>query len=285
MQQRHVDGYYLNHSHFSAMLVAACLAHMAAFLVYMILPKDEVTKIPVHVLNVKLGGGDLSTLSGASGPGESLSPRIMESVEYQPLRPNAKSAVSVPETSKPVKKASPKPLPVKAPPKSPDAQPIDAAVPEESAQPEVQQPSSNVAVNPYAVNTTPRQYVRRGVPNATGQGGGQGYGVGYGNSVSSDAEVMQRYTQQISLWVNRHKSLFTSKLQPGMKGNIIVRLQIDRAGNIRQFKLDKATGVPAADAAAMSMVRAANPVPPVPRNHPGGNLFEFLISVNYSAPR
>ncbi|MBM3617277.1 MAG: TonB family protein [Alphaproteobacteria bacterium] len=278
MQQRHVDGYYLNNSHFSAMLVAAVLAHMAAFLVYMILPKDAVTKIPVHVLNVKLGGGDMSTLSGASGPGEMLSPRVMESVEFQPQKPS-KSAVTVPEQVKPVKKVVPKPVKAPEVPKAPEP------MVEEAASEAVEEVVSHAPVNPYAAASRPSQYVRSGVPGATGQGGGQGYGVGYGNSVSADAEVMQRYTQQISLWVNRHKSLFTSKLQPGMKGNIIVRLQIDRAGNIRQFKLDKATGVPAADAAAMAMVRAANPVPPVPRNHPGGNLFEFLISVNYAAPR
>lgn len=261
-----VRGFYLTQRHFYAMLLAAWLVHMIVVIGYSLMPKNKIDKIPVHVLNVKLGRGDVDTLHG--GGGEALSPKI------KVAEPQKKSAVTVPAAPKAVKKNIPQP--------SQEEAVKSQTAPQESISPAVEQQLPSAAVKPYAMHARPTQYIRADLP---GMGGGPGSksGVSYGNSTNTDAEIMQRYTQQISLWVNRRKSILLAGLQPGMKGNIIVRLRIDRAGNILYFNLDKATGVPSADAAAVEMVKASNPVPPVPRNHPGGNMFEFLISVNYSA--
>lgn len=269
------EHFYLSGRHFSGMLVLACLLHMIFIMIYLLVPKDEVEKVPVHVLNIKLGSGDIRSFgSGGGSGGETLAPRIVSSVEL----PAAVKAVPAQPRSA-----------VKTPPKAPTPapEPVQKTQPQEAPpqqqQQQQQQQAANAVATPYENHSRPSQYVR-----ADQQGGDGGQGIGnagsrYGNSTSPEAEVMHRYTQLISMWVNRHKQLFTQGLQPGMKGNIIVRLQIDRAGNILYFKLDKGTGVPAADAAAGKMVRAANPVPPVPMNYPGGNLFEFLISVGYTA--
>lgn len=271
MAQQHAEGFYLDSRHFSAMVVAACLVHMAILVGYMMMPKQEVDKIPVHVLNIKLGSGDLDAMQAAAGGGgEKLEPRSVSSVNYQPR----KSAVTVPAKPKPA--PAPKPAAVK---KEAPAAPKPAPV-QNVAEPAAAVPTATIS--PYATASRPAQYVRSG--SGSGVGGVAG-GVSYGTSVNPDAEVMQRYTQQISGWVRRQRPTFYQGLRPGMRGNIIIRLQIDRAGNILHFKLDKATGVPAADRAAAAMVRAANPVPPVPRNYPPGNLFEFLVSVNYDKPR
>lgn len=287
MQQTQ-PAFYLNERHFSAMIVAACLVHMAVLLVYMMIPREQAVKIPVHVLNIKLGSGDFNAMAKAGGGGENLSPRTISSATFEP-QISAVTVVQPKPATAP--KAPPKPKPQPKPEAEKTPIPITDLKPAPITQTAEAQTSS-AAVLPFSATARPSQYVREdATPGPAGPGQGVGAGEGgsgaggspYGNSVSPDAEVMHRYTQLISMWVNKHKGVFIQSLQPGMKGNIIVRLQIDRRGNIHFFKLDKGTGVPAVDAAAGAMVRAANPVPPVPANYPGGNMFEFLISVGYTA--
>lgn len=289
---RNEEHFYLSGRHFSAMLVAACLVHMIIIMVYLLMPKDKIDKIPVHVLNIKLGNGDIGSMGGGGNGGQELPPRIVTTVAQQPLQsPQAASqSRSAVIPAKPAVAAAPIPAPVPVQARNETAAPVAQEQPQAAA-PRQEAPATHTSATatPLATNSRPAQYVRAGQGEGEGIGNGSGYGYGdgrgsrYGNSTSAEAEVMHRYTQLISMWVNRHKQLFTQSLQPGMKGNIIVRLQIDRAGNILYFKLDKGTGVPAVDTAAGAMVRAANPVPPVPGNYPGGNLFEFLISVGYTA--
>lgn len=95
-------------------------------------------------------------------------------------------------------------------------------------------------------------------------------------------EVVKRYTQIISMWVNRHYNYPSEARNLGMQGVAVVRLRIDRYGNITFFKLDKQTGHRALDKAALEMVERANPVPPVPDDYPSDQLIEFLIPVKFT---
>lgn len=249
-----------------AMLAAALAVHMVLGVAWMLSPSHKVNKIPVHVLNIKLGGGDGSAMTSLESGGNAEKTtvrRVIANPATPPLREN-------------VRAKSPQP-PLQKKPDAPRQEQPSADV--------TQKPATSDAVSVHtggalsqSPNGQPSQYVRGGGGSAQGVAGGSALG----NSVDPQADVMHRYTQLISMWINRHKAVLNRALQPGMKGNIVIRLRIDRLGNIQYFKLDKATGVPVVDAAAVEMVRAANPVPPVPSNYPGGNVFEFLIPVGYT---
>jgi len=266
--------FYLNRTHFMAMLGAAFAVHLLVGVAWVLMPSVKVNQIPVHVLNIKLGAGDVSTMTALSpmdAPEATTARAAAQPVPVPPPHENAR--VASPPAVKPVPaKKEAVPVEKKVTTKAPAAQKQGKA---NEAQSVANTGSATTA--PLASNATPSQYVRR-----SGAAQGIGLGSAVGNSVDPQAEVMRRYTQLISMWINRQKSILNRALKPGMKGNIVIRLRIDRQGNVVQFKLDKATGVPMVDAAAADMIRAANPVPPVPSNYPGGNMFEFLIPVGYT---
>jgi TonB family protein len=97
-----------------------------------------------------------------------------------------------------------------------------------------------------------------------------------------DAEIMSRYTQLISLWIQKFKVYPEEARLQGYKGATVVRMRIDRRGNIVYYALERSTGIELLDKAAIDMIRRANPVPAVPNDYPEGETFEFLIPVNFS---
>lgn len=273
MKKRNI---YLTRQHFLFMLCAALAVHIIMGAAYMLSPSLKVNKVPVHVLNIKLGSGDAMAMTDSYEAVESEK-TITRASASQPV------PVPPPHENARVKSAEPKPVKAKDAPTKAPAQEQNAATPAAAKQGETNTikayaPTGSAAQAPLSSNTEPAQYIRR-----QGDARGQGDGSPIGNSLDSQAVMMQRYTQLISTWINRQKALMNRALQPGMRGNIVVRLRIDRRGKIHMFKLDKATGVPSVDAAAADMVRAADPVPPVPSTYPGGNMFEFLIPINYSS--
>ncbi len=97
-----------------------------------------------------------------------------------------------------------------------------------------------------------------------------------------DAEIMSRYTQLISLWIQKFKVYPEDARAKGLQGATVVRIRIDRRGNINYYALERSTGIELLDHAAIDMIRRANPVPAVPNDYPAGDTFEFLIPVNFS---
>lgn len=266
--------FYLTRAHFAAMLAVALAVHIVMGAAWVLSPGLQVNKIPVHVLNIKLGSGDVSAMTSLnSGESQQASARMV-AAQPQPVPPPHENART--KSPAPIKKT---PSANKAPVSQPETSAANPSAQREGVANLSQNyaPTGSATSSPLAANAQPSQYVR-----STGDTQGQGAGSAVGNSIDPQADVMQRYTQLISMWINRHKAILNRAVQPGMKGNIVIRLRIDRMGNIHYFKLDKATGVPVVDAAAADMVRAASPVPPVPSNYPGGNMFEFLIPVGYT---
>lgn len=263
--------FYLSREHFYAMLAAAFAVHLVMAVAWALSPGLKVNKIPVHVLNIKLGSGDLSAMTSMSAGDAPKASTRMAATQPDPVPPphqNTRAASKAPAR------------------KAPDAAQLPAQQHEppptalhagEASKAQSYAPTGSATAAPLAADARPSQYVR-----STGDAQGQGAGSAVGNSVDPQAEILHRYTQLISMWINRHKAIFQRAVPAGMKGNIVVRIVIDRMGNIKYFSLDKGMGIPLADNAALDMVRAANPVPPVPADYPGGNMFEFLIPVNYN---
>lgn len=136
-------------------------------------------------------------------------------------------------------------------------------------------PNAKTAETP-AIAPNPQQHVREVgaapiAPALTAKSG------------ASADEVRTRYEQDISGWIQRHK--YYPPEAGGREGRAVVRVRIDRAGNVRYYAIEQSSGVPTLDEAALDMIRRANPVPAVPTLYPGGNLVEFLIPITFRAPK
>lgn len=109
--------------------------------------------------------------------------------------------------------------------------------------------------------------------------GSLGAGDAFGEM--SAKEIKARYTQKISGWIKQHQVYPDAARERGQRGEVTLRIRIDRQGNIKFSSIESATGFPLIDKAALVMVKRANPVPKPPKDFPGGHLLEFLLPVKF----
>jgi periplasmic protein TonB len=241
-------GEYLGNEHFLAVLLLSLLLHVAALLGYYLVPKAKVIDIPVRALNIRLGDGEAQLQEGQAQP--------------QPSVPNtaaveANMSKLTRDTTQ--EKAAPKPQP-----KPPETKPVAK-----------QEPAPDAMAVPKSPQA-PRQYVR-----STPAPSSRSAEATLGNSTASNAEIKSRYEQAISLWIEKFKVYPADARMQGLQGSTVIRIRIDRRGTIRYSALEGSTGYIELDRAALDMVRRANPVPAVPNDYPAGDMFEFLIPVNF----
>ncbi len=126
----------------------------------------------------------------------------------------------------------------------------------------------------------PRQFVRKSADNIEKKNA-KNNGINIGNSTAKNAESKARYEQAISLWVQKFLRYPEEAKTAGIQGRAIVRIRIDRLGNIRYSGIESSAGYDILDNAALDMIRRANPVPAVPNDYPDGDAFEFLIPASF----
>ena len=265
---------YLTRADFFKMLGAALAVHLFIFAIAAFFPHEKVTNIPVRALSFKLGDQDriaalapapASTVRPSAPTMHAFGNPVSARVSYTP--PIAKSAPVVkPVPAKPTKIA---PLPVV------QTAPAIAPAPQQYVR-EVGQPTPQLAPLPATAGTY-------AAPTGIATGMTNGASAQTMQSEQTAREIRDRYEQQISGWIERHK--YYPPDAGGRAGRVVIRMRIDRAGAIRYYALEQSSGIAAIDAAAIDMVRRANPVPAVPENYPAGNLVEFLIPIGFSVPR
>ena len=287
---------YLVGRDFLKMLGVAFVVHAMVVLVYALVPREKVTDIPVRALSFKLGseekiGAYAPTLVVASMPAP-IAPPVVQALSKDSWRatPNVPAPV-VPAPLKPIPKIAPVSEAPKPLVKQPRVVKIDDFL---------SQPDANIAESPMfapqpaaAVASTPQQYVREvGAPSAqvvaaamaASPNGSIG---GTGETTSLTEQTAQatraRYTQEISAWVQHH--MFYPAAAGDHEGRAVVRVRIDRAGNVRYYAIEQSAGLKALDDAALEMIRRANPMPAAPPNYPDSNVIEFLIPLNFRVPQ
>ena len=284
---------YLAEKDFLKMLGIAFVVHILAFGVYALLPKEKVTDIPVRALSFKLGNED-KVAAYAPQPAAAAVPSapvvkpiaapIMQAVSKDSWRatPNMPTPV-IPAPLKPVQKPAPK-LSAK--------QPKIVKIAEELPT-QYQPPAPLAAAMPVAVAPQPQQYVREvGAPSsqvvaaavkaAAPDGAIGGEGATTAMTEQTAQAIRAKYETEISSWIQRHK--YYPPAAGGREGRAVIRMRIDRAGNVRYYAIEQSSGMAALDDAALDMIRRANPVPAVPENYPAANLVEFLIPITFKAP-
>lgn len=272
---------YLNERDFLKMLGVAFAAHALVFGIAALVPREKVTNIPVRALSFKLGDMD-RVAAYAPAPVVApvvapVAPPVMKAEVRETWRPSPHVPAPVtPEPLKPVAREQPKPAPKPVPVKQPKVYKVEELMPLPQAP---------------AIAPNPQQYVREvGAPSqqavAAAVGTPDGAVGGQGAQTILTQQTVQairtRYEQDISGWIQRHK--YYPAAAGGHEGRAIVRMRIDRAGNVRYYAIEQSAGNAVLDAAAIDMVRRANPVPAVPAEYPAGNLVEFLIPITFKAP-
>ena len=90
-----------------------------------------------------------------------------------------------------------------------------------------------------------------------------------------------RYEQLVAMWMQKFRVYPKEARDQGIQGETAVRLRLDRRGNVRYYMLERSTGSPILDRAAIDMIRRANPAPAVPADYPAGDECEFLVPVHF----
>ncbi|MFO0388826.1 MAG: energy transducer TonB [Alphaproteobacteria bacterium] len=260
--QRHAE--MLGSNHFAVAVAAAVALHMLALFIYHISPKTQVIDIPVRALNIKLSEDDLLTeeeiklatpTNSNYSQVENTITRLVRSQEAEAAR--EKSVV------KSIDKA------------------FDNVVkiPTDKKLYKFDMRSEGVKSAAPVMPVVARQFVRdlaAPTPVAKPEQ------APLSNSASKEAEVLARYEQLISMWIQKFKQYPNAAKSAGMQGETVVRIRIDRRGNVKYYSLERSTGHADLDRAAVDMIRRANPVPAAPADYPtGGEVLEFLIPVNF----
>lgn len=262
---------YLQMTDFLKMVALALVLHALVVFIASIWPQEKVTDIPVRALSFKIG------------PGGSIAPVYATPVTPQPIlkapAPAASQWRAAPQATVPKPQPVPQPVkparvvPVEQPPQR--QVPLENNVPQPKPQPAPTQaalPDTNILTSYAAIAPTPQRFIRE----QNNQAGALAVG-------ETTQQVRERYEREISGWIQRHK--YYPSAAAGREGRAVVRVRIDRSGNVRYYGIEQSAGNAALDAAAIDMIRRANPMPAVPDSYPAGNLIEFLIPIVFRVPR
>ncbi len=237
--------------HFTLAMVAAVALHFLGLYVWFLIPKQQVIDVPVRALNIKLGDGDenapddTAALEFSSGNASAVETTLSHMVRDESRSNSVVSSMD--KAMNAVKRSA-----------APGA--LDQAI------------KAKATATAEKISNIARQFVREMPLSKT---------AGDKNGNSPDAEMISRYEQLISLWVKKFLIYPEEARAEGIVGDTVVRVRIDRRGSIRYYALERSTGYPELDRAAIDMIRRANPVPAVPNNYPQGDLLEFLIPVSF----
>lgn len=294
---------------FLRMMLVAVVAHVVLFALSSLIPKESLQNNYARVMQFRIG--DVNTVRM---PPASL-PAAEETAE--PDSPPAKAAHKPKEVARmatktipaPAKKA-PKPaaysfaseaitqekrVRVQAPAASAapkealkDTVPVATDAPQEVRRAPAENPQAMLAEKPKERGILPTLEDLFGqVEDDTSTEAGPA--IGELTQINSSAtarsespqarEARARYEQQISGWVARYR--FYPPDAGGKQGRAVVRVRIDRQGNVRYYGIQETSGEVVFDRAAIDMIRRANPMPSVPNEYPAGNLIEFLIPITF----
>ena len=268
-------GGYLTWAHFLQMLGLAAVVHIVAMVGLGLLPGANVVSIPVRVLNIKLGNSDApeqGQFAGKTGEEYNLDQDGAEETvatvtslpEIDMQQPVAEAEYAM------VLKSFEDALNTKKQMiESLDDKSLADLLGEE-------RPKKAAAAPKKASAKLPKQFVREGSDSKT-----KVEGSVLGDSTAIDAEILARYEQLISKWIQRFKQYPQEAKNSGVEGAAIVRVRINRKGDVLFFRLEQKTGHQLLDVAILDMIKQANPLPPVPENYPAGNMLEFLIPVSF----
>lgn len=258
----------LGHRYFVLMVVLAAFLHAAAVYAWYLMPKMRVVDIPVRALNIRLGDGDVLSPEALQAQPNAGNYDKVENTISRLVRDPAQEEVRTQSVARSMEKA------MNFFDKTPTPNVFDKGKYKFFDR---RSEGVNIAAPVAAVEV--KQFVRDLSSPATPT---QSDVVIQGNSKDPQAEMISRYEQTISLWIQKFKIYPEEARAGGMEGETVVRIRINRRGDVHYYALERTTGYQVLDRAALDMVRRANPVPAVPSDYPPGEVLEFLIPVSFN---
>ncbi len=242
---------------FSIMIGMALSMHvmMLVFVYFLILPEDVPLSKQVHL---------------AFGVDAKQRTRQVEETPKDPVTQSIDNMLN-PNHPKPVtpSKKQPKPAPATAiisPPKS------------TSAARQVNRPV-NRYTSPSRAKPIPQRRAGTLSSSITRRPPGRQSGASSASSAQIQ-EMITKYEQLLSGWINSHRLNQGFSLPKGLQGRTVVRIRINRRGVVMMQSIETSSGYQELDQASLNAVKRASPVPTVPDQYPGGGQLEFLIPIN-----
>jgi protein TonB len=289
---------YLSQKHFNNALIAAFTLHILLLLVYAVNVQLNHTKVLDKPVYVKLGERPKASRgrSDVNRKTEQVSPRpVIKAPIIQPREviPVPKSMQPAPVKSQPspitqiiekIKTVIPTPAKIEQKKELPKKK---IAAPKPQAKPKALPPlvqhfrKKEVTSNPAPAQVTTQEipFVQNLKSKKYEVEGVSGHKLG--NRTKAEQETITSYEKKLALWLQKHHYYPPAARHRNLEGEAVVRLQIDRLGNIRFFELAEPTEHLMLDDAVIQMIERSDPVPPVPDSYPGDFVIEFLIPVTF----
>ncbi|MDE3016466.1 MAG: energy transducer TonB [Pseudomonadota bacterium] len=246
---------WLDGRYFVFTIAAAALLHLTVLYAWYLMPHMQVVEIPVRALDIKLGNGDMTPGKPQAAQSAANNNHAVENAISHMAPAKEKNAVGRGRTTKNTSK--------------------DRSAPVSHSRAKVvgkfNVRAEKTAVAAPVMPVVAHQFVRELSAPAKGTAAG-------GNQAGKATALS--YEQAISLWIQKFKVYPETARAEGMQGETVVRIRIDRQGNIGYYILEHSTGYAVLDHAAIDMIKRANPVPSVPAGYKG-DTFEFLIPVSF----
>jgi protein TonB len=268
--------------------LAASLGFHAVIVVGLILlallsltPADD---LKITVTLTSLGPGAAGPSGGIGGGGQAAE------ASTDP-RPAAMSATEAPQTQRrdeaEAQQAAeaPSPLPAAAEvPSTPPAEPKSPPPPRRkppstragTTGPARTPPSDPVSPTPDAAQIAAAR-LDRPVPEAPGLGSGPGGKGGLGTAEAGAGQGAlgagpidgpgDDYLDRLRHWLNKYKHYPEEAQKQKQHGQLVVSFTILRDGTVRDPQVERSSGYPLLDAAALAMLREASPVPALPEKY------------------
>ena len=211
-------------------------------------PAQEIVLPPV-TLKIEGKGGSAGTPGG--GGGDAARPG-----EARNANTNLQASATSPETPAPTPQKTPditplKPKPVQKPLTQTQTKPLTPAP----------TPSTASLKQPNATAPAPAG-AGSGSEGASSAGDGNvGSGHGIFGSGSGDPDA---YLDQLRRWINRYKKYPDDALKKKEEGTVVISFTLAHDGTVTGTWIEKSSGNPLLDTAALQMMHDASPVPAVP---------------------
>jgi protein TonB len=187
------------------------------------------------------------------------------------LRPEPKIAEAPPPLPQhkppphPTRVASARPAPAKPPVPAPAPAPAPAA----------EAPAASASANAAAP----------GSGNGAGTLVGQGQGTeGAGRGVFGDGTREgpgDEYLEKLRRWLAKYKQYPQAAIDKKEEGQVIIGFTLKRDGTVLTAWIERSSGNPLLDEAALAMMHRASPVPPIPDRYKGNEL-KLAMPIDYS---
>jgi protein TonB len=284
-----------------AMSLSALSHALVIVLLYLLwqpVGEENVPPAPIPITIVQAPEGQ----SGAAGGGEgetAASSESQASEQAAEAQPEASAEEPEPQQPTPPVEAQPQPAPevpslaqttaIPAPAAQETTEPVPLhkprpprpkppPTPTETAQATPTPPTPQPAQQPAAAATTPAQTASAAgsnqplPPGVGGRGrGDQGPGLAaVGNGAHNGPG--DDYLDAVRRWVTRYKKYPEDAVKQKQEGVVQLGFKFTRDGMVTDAWIEKSSGFPALDQAALAMIHAASPIPKVPDRYQGDTL-------------